>query len=295
MVGPLLEVSGLELHYGSQRIVHDVSFRLTPGRVLALIGPNGAGKSSIIRILAGLVKPERGAIKLNGDPLISIGNIHKKTGFFIESPDFYKNLDARQNLMLLRKIRKANQGVSELLRTVGLEYAARKRVRKFSRGMKQRLGIAQALLGDPDILILDEPFNGLDPEVKLFLMDLIRNLAAEHKKAVLVSSHLLSDLESLADDFVLLSEGEVHVAGKLSDFRNQPQTVHFWFEKEPIPGLLEETAPGRLVSTDPWCWETRLSTAATTDVVDRWVSAGCIPYEIERADLLQSKYNEIIK
>jgi ABC-type multidrug transport system ATPase subunit len=295
MVVPLLDVSNLELHYGSQRIVHDVSFHLYPGRVLALIGPNGAGKSSIIRILAGLVKPDRGAFALKGDQLSSIGNIHRQAGFFIESPDFYKNLDAGQNLMLLKKIRKADQSVTELLRTVGLEYAAKKLVRKFSRGMKQRLGIAQALLGDPEILILDEPFNGLDPEVKQFLMALIRKLATENNKAILVSSHLLSDLETLADDFVLLSEGEVHVAGKLSDYRNQPQPVHFWFEKEPPLSLLERTAPGRLVHKDPWCWETHLSTAATTEAVETWVKAGSTPYEIQRADLLQSKYNEIIK
>lgn len=295
MVGPLLEVRNLELHYGRQRIVHDVSFQLSPGRVQALIGPNGAGKSSIIRILAGLVKPEKGQMVLRGDILSSAIKLHQTAGFFIESPDFYKNLDARQNLMLLRKIRKASQNENELLRIVGLEYAAGKKVRKFSRGMKQRLGIAQALLGDPEILVLDEPFNGLDPEVKKFLMELIRKLASEKNKAILVSSHLLSDLEALADDFVLLSEGAVHVSGKLSDFRNQPQAVFFWFEKEPSQALLKGSAPGKMVHSDPWCWETHLSTGETSALLNIWVSAGCVPYEIQRADLLQSKYNEIIK
>lgn len=295
MVDPLLEVRNLELHYGRQRIVHDVSFQLSPGSVQALIGPNGAGKSSIIRILAGLVKPEKGQMVLRGEILSSVITLHQTAGFLIESPDFYKNLDARQNLMLLRKIRKASQSETELLRIVGLEYAAGKKVRKFSRGMKQRLGIAQALLGDPEILVLDEPFNGLDPEVKQFLMNLIRKLASEKNKAILVSSHLLSDLEALADDFVLLSEGAVHVAGKLSDFRNQPQAVYFWFEKEPSITLLEETSSGKIVHTDPWCWETQLSSGETAELLRKWVSAGCVPFEIERADLLQSKYNEIIK
>ncbi|MGW8314536.1 MAG: ABC transporter ATP-binding protein [Bacteroidales bacterium] len=295
MVDPLLEVRNLELHYGRQRVVHDVSFQLFPGRVQALIGPNGAGKSSIIRILAGLVRPEKGELVLGGNILSSAITLHHSAGFFIESPDFYKNLDARQNLKLLNMIRKADQSASELLRIVGLEYAAGKKVRKFSRGMKQRLGIAQALLGDPEILVLDEPFNGLDPEVKQFLMDLIRKLASEENKAILVSSHLLSDLEALADDFVLLSEGAVHVSGKLSDFRNQPQTVYFWFEKEPSLTLLEETTSGKMVHMDPWCWETHLSTGETTELLGKWISAGCVPFEIERADLLQSKYNEIIK
>lgn len=295
MVDPLLEVRNLQLNYGAQRVVNDVSFQLHPGRVLALIGPNGAGKSSIIRILAGLVRPENGKLLLNGRSQTSFSALHQKAGFFIESPDFYKNLNARQNLLLLKKIRKAAQKEHELLQVVGLEYAADKIVRKFSRGMKQRLGLAQALLGDPAILILDEPFNGLDPEVKHFMMDLIRELAAVQNKAILVSSHLLSDLEALADDFVLLSEGEVHVAGQLADFRKERQKVCFWFEEEPLIRMLEQLAAGKMVHTDPWCWETLLSTVETTEVVSKWVSSGIIPYAIERADLLQSKYNEIIQ
>ena len=161
--------------------------------------------------------------------------------------------------------------------------------------MKQRLGIAQALLGDPSILVLDEPFSGLDPEVKQFLMNLIKRLAADGNKAILVSSHLLSDMEALADDFVLLSEGKVHVAGRLSDFKNERHTVWFWFEKEPSITLLEDRKAGKMVNTNPWCWETHLSISETTEAVCKWTSYGCIPYEIQRADLLHSKYNEIIK
>lgn len=295
MVEPILEVENLELNYGTQKVVNDVSFQLYPGRVLALIGPNGAGKSSIMRIIAGLVMPEKGQLKVNGKLLSSFSSIHQEAGFFIESPDFYIHLNARQNLLLLKNIRKAEQSISDLLRVVGIEYAARKKVRKFSRGMKQRLGIAQALLGAPSILVLDEPFNGLDPEVKQFLMNLIKKLAVEKNKAILISSHLLSDLEALADDFVLLSEGHVHMAGKLSDFKDERHTVCFWFEKEPPIILLKETVAGKMLNTNPWCWEAQLSTSETTAVVGKMASSGCIPYEIQRTDLLQSKYNEIIK
>lgn len=295
MVDPLLEARNLELSYGRQKIINDVSFQLYPGRVLALIGPNGAGKSSIMRILSGLVMPEKGQIILNGKSISSYSDIHRTTGFFIEGPDFYKNLNARQNLVLLKKIRKDEQSVSDLLSRVGIEYAATKKLRKFSSGMKQRLGIAQALLGDPEILVLDEPFNGLDPEVKQFLMQLIKKLAAENNKAILISSHLLSDLEAVADDFVLLNEGQVHAAGSLSDFKNERNTVSFWFENEPPVTLLEETAAGAMVNSDPWCWETHLSISETSQVVSQWASSGCIPYEIQRTDLLQSKYMEIIK
>lgn len=293
MVDPLLEVRNLELNYGRQKVVNDVSFQLYPGRILALIGPNGAGKSSIMRIMGGLVRPEKGALILKGKPILSTSEIHREAGFFMEGPDFYKNLNARQNLLCLKKIRLAEQSVSEMLRLVGLEYAATKKVRKFSNGMKQRLGIAQALLGDPLILVLDEPFNGLDPEVKQFMMNLVKEMASENNKAVLISSHLLSDMEALADDFVLLNEGRVHVAGRLADFKNKRNTVHFWFEKEPPITLLEKTGEGKMVRTDPWCWETFLNTSETTEVVREWAKSGCIPYEIQRADLLQSKYSEI--
>lgn len=295
MVDPLLEVRNLELNYGRQKVLNDVSFQLYPGRILALIGPNGAGKSSVMRVLAGLVLPEKGHIILEGKTLTSPSKIHQAAGFFIEGPDFYKNLNALQNLLLLKRIRKDQQSVMDLLRVVGMEYAANKKVRKYSNGMKQRLGIAQALLSDPSILVLDEPFNGLDPEVKLFLMDLIRQLAVEKNKAILVSSHLLTDLETLADDYVLISEGQVHAAGSLSDQTNEKHTVHFWFEKEPPLNLLQKTETGNIVQANPWCWETHLTIPQTSEAVKTWASAGCIPYEIERADLLHSKYSEIIK
>lgn len=295
MVKAVLDVRNLELSYGRQKVVNDVSFQLYPGRILALIGPNGAGKSSIMRMLAGLVRPEAGSLTLNGKHLSSASMIHRSAGFFIEGPDFYNNLNARQNLLLLQRIRKDRQSLPELLGMLGIENAAGKKVRKFSTGMKQRLGIAQALLGDPSILILDEPFNGLDPEVKQFLMTLIRQLAVEQNKAILVSSHLLTDLEELADDFVLLSEGKVHAAGSLSDYLLERNTVNFWFEKEPSTAILEEYASGEIVHTNPWCWKTKMNISETSEAVKKWTSAGFIPYEINRADLLHSKYSEIIK
>lgn len=247
-----------------------------------------------MRIIAGLVKPEKGQLLLKGKTLRAAPDVHGSAGFFIEGPDFYKNLNARQNLLLLKRIRRNGPSIQELLRMVGIAYAAEKKVRKFSRGMKQRLGIAQAMLGDPSILVLDEPFNGLDPEVKQFLMDLISRLASEQNKAILVSSHLLSDMEALADDFVLLSEGRVHAAGKLSDFRHERNTVRFWFETEPPVSLLRLSAEGEMVHADPWCWEALMTIAETSRAVAQWTASGAVPYEIHHADLLQSKYNEII-
>jgi ABC-type multidrug transport system ATPase subunit len=161
--------------------------------------------------------------------------------------------------------------------------------------MKQRLGVAQALLGNPSILVLDEPFNGLDPEVKLFLMKLIRDLASEKNMAILISSHILSDLETLADDFILIREGKIHLSGKLTDFRNEQQQVTFRFETEPDENLLQQLIPGRMTNHGPWYWETHLTISETTKAVKVLVDNGCIPGEIQRTDLLHSKYMEIVK
>jgi len=293
MVKALLTIHNISLRYGVQQVVDNVSFEMFKGRILALIGPNGAGKSSIMRILAGLVKSEGGGIQLHGRTLKSLGEIHRTTGFFIEAPAFYKNLSAIQNLNLLQKIRGEKTTTIELINMVGLGDAKDKKVGKFSKGMKQRLGIAQALIGDPEILVLDEPFHGLDPEVKLFLMNLIKDLAVKKNKAILVSSHLLSDLENIANDFVLLHHGRIHLSGKLSDFKNEKQKVTFWFEDSILNEHIGEYRIGQVFEDKPNCWEANLNIEETIKWVILWGECGHIPYKIEREDLLHSKYMEI--
>lgn len=295
MIETVLNVKDIVLNYGSQTVVNHVSFEMRGGRILALIGPNGAGKSSALRVLAGLVKPEKGQIYLNGKILPAFRSINQNSGFFIESPDFYKNLTAIQNLNLLQKVRGKKQTVSSLLEMVGLMDVAHKKVGKFSKGMKQRLGIAQALIGDPEILVLDEPFHGLDPEVKMFLMKLIRKLAAEENKAILVSSHLLLDLESIADDFVLLNKGRIHLAGKLSDYDQNKQKVTFWFNKDLSENLTDRLENGKIKIDNKKCWEANLTREQTSSMLQTMVNIGLIPYEIDREDLLHSKYMEIIE
>lgn len=295
MIETILNVKDIVLNYGSQTVVNHVSFEIRGGRILALIGPNGAGKSSALRVLAGLVKPEKGEIYLNGKMLPAFRTINQNSGFFIESPDFYKHLTAIQNLNLLQKVRGKKQPISSLLEMVGLMDAAHKKVGKFSKGMKQRLGIAQALIGDPEILVLDEPFHGLDPEVKMFLMKLIRRLAVEENKAILVSSHLLSDLESIADDFVLLNKGRIHLAGKLSDYDQNKQKVTFWFNKNLSENLTNSLEHGKIKIDNKKCWEANLSREQTSSMLQTMVNIGLIPYEIDREDLLHSKYMETIE
>jgi ABC-2 type transport system ATP-binding protein len=295
MVEPVFELQNLFLDYGKQRVLCDVSFSLFAGRITALIGPNGAGKSSVMRIIATLVKPESGTQLIHGQLIAGNSEVHTKIGFFIEGPDFYQHLSARQNLYLLQKIRNDIQSVEELLAKVGLTVDSDKKVGKFSRGMKQRLGIAQALLGNPEILVLDEPFNGLDPEVKQFLMQLIKELATKKNMAILISSHILADLETIADDFILINEGQIQLSGRLTDFNSESQKVTFRFESLPDEAVLQQIIPGRMKSSSPWFWETSLTIAETTEAVKSLVEFGCVPSEILRTDLLHSKYMEIVK
>lgn len=293
MVEPLIQVSNIRLKYGEQRVVDDVSFGLVSGRIMALIGPNGAGKSSIMRILAGLVKPEAGSVRSANPSIKNFHSLNRITGFFIEAPSFYSYLSATQNLKLLKKIKGGNETISDLLAMVGLKDAAHKKVGHFSKGMKQRLGIAQALINDPQLLVLDEPFHGLDPEVKLFLMGLIRKLSTERNKAILVSSHQLQDMEDLADDFILLNKGIVHLTGSLSDFHSQKQKVTFLFS-EPLPdSTVRLINVGKRLKDNPAGLVASLSVSETAEIVKLCGDMGHYPYKVERENLLHSKYMEI--
>ncbi len=291
MVEPVLQIHQLYLNYGKQAILQDVSFQMYPGKILALIGPNGAGKSSTMRILAGLVHPNKGSGQMLGKAISQFCDLCQHTGFFIETPDFYNYLTARQNLQLLSKIRSPKIPIDELLKWVGLDKTYKKKVGQFSKGMKQRLGIAQALISDPEILILDEPFHGLDPEVKLFLMKLIIRLARENQKAILISSHLLSDLEELADDFILLNNGKVHLAGNIADYKKDKQVVRFYFEKLPPDDVLFKS--GISFKQEDDCLVATLSEKETSNAVRYFSSVEYPPYKVIPENLLHAKYMEI--
>ena len=286
----ILAVEKINLTYDKQQVLRDVSFELEKGRILALIGPNGAGKSSMMRVLAGLVRPDSGLAVLNGIQ-IAFSEIRKHFGYFIESPSFYNYLNARQNLDLLIRMEHTNQTSDELIARVGLQYAGKKKFSQFSKGMKQRLGIAQTLIGHPDFLILDEPFNGLDPEVKENLMNLVIDLAHEQGTGVLITSHLLADLELIADDFVLLNQGQSHLKGRIKEYINERQRVTLLFNSPigqvSIPDYIE-----RLEQT-----EERLlikATAAETEkLLLHLAEQKLAPYSVQRSDLLHEKYMEI--
>lgn len=285
-----LEINQVSLTYGNQKVLDEVSFELQSGRILALIGPNGAGKSSTMRVLAGLVQSEGGSASLNKE-LLKFSDLRKHFGYFIESPSFYNYLTAKANLDMLIRLAGSKQRSEDLIEKVGLTHAGNKKFSQFSKGMKQRLGIAQTLIGHPKFMILDEPFNGLDPEVKQQLMELVIDLAHNQGTGVLVTSHLLADLEQMADDFVLLNKGQVYLKGRVSDYINEKQRVTMLFNGALPEGIsignidLLERNPNKLLF--------RATAQETETVLLNLAKHNLAPYSVQRSDLLHEKYMEI--
>lgn len=283
-----IETTNLCLSYNNCPILDNVSLSLNSGKITALIGPNGAGKSSAFRILAGLVKPEFGEVRVDGEKLNSFEELRQHCGYILESPDFYPYLSGKKNLELLIQLSGSKIRAGELLRLVGLEKEANKKVQHYSRGMKQRLGFAQVLIDDPDFLILDEPFNGLDPEVKEQMMEHL-NLLKNKGKGILVSTHLLEDIEFIADDFILLNKGKVYLKSNMEETRNDKQNVTLFFSK-PITELAA-LMPKLNVLSDKI--KLMATVGETEDLIKELNRLNLMPYRITRSSILHDKYMEI--
>jgi ABC-2 type transport system ATP-binding protein len=204
-----IEVRGLTKRYGRTVAVDDLSFRVEAGRVTGFVGPNGAGKSTTMRLLLGLDAPNAGEALVGGRRYRDLRAPLCEVGALLDAGATHPGRRARSHLLwLARSNRLPRRRVDEVLELVGLREAARRRAGGFSLGMSQRLGIAAALLGDPPVLLLDEPANGLDPDGIRWLRAFLRSLA-EEGRAVLVSSHLMSELEGIADDLVVIGRGRL--------------------------------------------------------------------------------------
>jgi ABC-2 type transport system ATP-binding protein len=198
----ILSTSNLTRSYGKLVALNNVTLEIPKSGVIGLVGPNGSGKSTLIRILLGLVKPTSGTAHVLGHTLAETSAYAAKVGALIENPAFIPTLSARKNLLTLAQLRGVpSTRIGEVLETVGLTGRDKEPVKRFSLGMKQRLGIAAALLTDPQLLILDEPTNGLDPSGIVEIRALLQKLAAAGK-TVIVSSHLLSEIEAACDPIV---------------------------------------------------------------------------------------------
>ena len=215
-VSPLLEIQNLHKSFGDFKAVNDVSLCVNKGDIYGFLGPNGAGKSTTLRMVLGLIKPSKGNILINGENIL--GNNRKylnNIGALIEKPDFYKNLSALDNLKILYKMSKLknNQRIFEVLNEVDLWDKRNQKVGGFSQGMKQRLGIAQTLLHEPSLIILDEPSNGLDPQGQADMRDLILRINKEMQITIIISSHILSEVEKIANRMVVINKGEKILEG----------------------------------------------------------------------------------
>jgi ABC-2 type transport system ATP-binding protein len=208
-----IEVDGLTKRFGGTLAVDGLSFTVPPGRVTGFVGPNGAGKSTTMRLILGLDAPDAGRALVNGRPYRAIDRPLSEVGALLDAGAVHPGLSARNHLLwLARSNGLPRRRVGEVLELVGLAEVAHRRAGRFSLGMQQRLGIAAALLGDPPVLMFDEPVNGLDPEGIRWIRGFMRSLAAEGR-AVLVSSHLMGELEDSADHLVVIGRGRLIAEG----------------------------------------------------------------------------------
>lgn len=205
----IIETKNLTKSYADFTAVSNVNLHIPKGTVYGFLGPNGAGKSTTMKMFLGLTKPTSGSFTIDGKkyPEARV-EILKEVGSFIEAPAFYGNLSGEENLEIIRKILGLpKSAVSEALEIVGLTQFKKRLAKKYSLGMKQRLGLASALIGKPPILILDEPTNGLDPIGIAEVRNFIKNLSVERGKTILISSHILSEISLLADDIGIIDHG----------------------------------------------------------------------------------------
>jgi ABC-type multidrug transport system ATPase subunit len=225
----IIEVNNLSKQYGNFTAVKDLSFTVNEGDVYGFLGQNGAGKSTTIRMLLTLIKPTGGSVHIFGKQLRHHRSaILRQTGAVIERPDLYKYLSAYNNLAIFAKmsgIHVNRKLLMDQLQMVGLDKVANKKAALFSQGMKQRLGIAVALVHDPRLIILDEPTNGLDPQGIADMRNLIVRLSKEMGKTVVISSHLLSEVEQIATRMIIIHKGEKIVEGKVDELLDPSHTV----------------------------------------------------------------------
>ncbi|MEU5538859.1 ATP-binding cassette domain-containing protein [Streptomyces sp. NPDC020362] len=214
----MIDIDDLTKRYGPNTVVDGLTFAVRPGAVTGFLGPNGAGKSTTMRMMLGLTRPDTGSARISGRAYHELRHPVRQVGALLETAVAHRGLTAAHHLLWLAQSNGiARRRVAEVLEMVGLSGAARRRVGTFSLGMGQRLGLAVALLGDPPVLVLDEPVNGLDAEGIRWLRELLRSMAAEGR-TVLVSSHLMTEMSMVADHLIVIHRGRLLADTGMSDF-----------------------------------------------------------------------------
>jgi ABC-2 type transport system ATP-binding protein len=295
----VLSADRLTKRFGKRLAVADVSFEVFAGEVFGFLGPNGAGKTTTIRMLVGLARPDSGFIRIRGlDLSHHFREAMSHVGCIVESPDLYRYLTGRENLEHFARMlpEDAAARIPGIARLVSLEERLDDRVSTYSLGMRQRLGIAQALLGNPDLLILDEPANGLDPAGIREIRRLVRSLASERGIGVFVSSHLLSEVELMCDRVAIIHRGRTLATGPVRELLDRPGGAHRFAVRPAalaarVLGPFAESgaaeAEGDLVAVN-------LSREKVPDAVRALAAAGVAVYGIERpASSLEEVFLEV--
>ena len=231
----MIQTNGLTKQLGGRTVVSDVTFRCEPGTVTGFLGPNGAGKTTTMRMLVGLSEPDSGTARILGGRYRDLPNPGRRVGILLDASAQHAGRRGREALAVsAHTMGVPAQRVDALLELVGLdETAARRRVGKYSLGMRQRLGFAHALLGDPEVLILDEPANGLDPEGMRWMRGVLRNFA-DRGGTVLLSSHLLAEVEAVADRMMIIGGGRIQAQGTRAELLTESRTI---VEADDLAGL----------------------------------------------------------
>lgn len=207
----VLEVKNINKFFGKKQILKDISFDIEEGEILGFVGPNGSGKTTTIKIILGLQKASSGEVYINGDNIKeNFENAIRKVGAIVESPDMYMYLSGLDNLKLVANYYNiSHDKIDSIVEFVGLKDRIKDTVSKYSLGMRQRLGIAQAILNKPNLLIVDEPTNGLDPSGIIEFRKMLKELARKEKMSIFISSHNLAEIENICDKVLLINEGEI--------------------------------------------------------------------------------------
>ena len=228
-----IEVRGLTKTFGAVTAVRDVSFTAPDGKITGFLGPNGSGKTTTLRVALGLIRPSAGEVLIGGVPYRRLAQPRRRVGALLEATGFHPGRRARDHLRVLAApAGLPDRRVDEVLGLVDLGPSGNRRVREFSLGMRQRLGLAAALLGDPQVLLLDEPANGLDPAGIAWLRALLRSLAGEGR-TIVVASHVLSEVAQTADQAVIVTAGQLRFAGPLGELGGSGRALESarWLEK----------------------------------------------------------------
>ncbi|SDS95136.1 ABC-2 type transport system ATP-binding protein [Nocardioides scoriae] len=285
--GARVEVSGLTKRFGGFTAVDDLSFVVEPGRITGFLGPNGAGKTTTLRMALGLVRPTAGRVTIDGQAYVDLADPLGTVGAALEATSFHPGRSGRDHLRVLAATAGiATTRVDELLELTGIPAFARRRAGAYSMGMRQRLALAAALLGDPSVLVLDEPANGLDPEGIRWLRGFLRMLSRDQGKTVLVSSHLLQEVAQTADDVVIIANGRLVRQGTMAELQGEPSVL----VRTSDPDALARALGAAGVATTPGPDGALSATTADPRLVgDTALAAGLPVWELtpQRADLEQ--------